>query len=219
MCECAQSHVTTGTSTTGFFFSRTWKKLANGNCYTTDWQTHTHIYIYIYIYMWRYKCRRLSNCFIVGYVFYIDIVAWFTWIGELTAIRMLFNRNDSYRHIIISKILNNFLFNFLNWCFLRETCAYPHFLKWKNHECCLPLNIFSSWVFGFGPAQACILSLRTIRCQHTNPFWTPDPDQVTLIPWRSDGVSWHSRARADSTTHSRLTGIGLWGIDEMYAFV
>ena len=126
--------------------------------------------------------------------------------------RMLFKRNDSYHHLIISKILKSFLFNFPNWCFLRETCAYPHFPMWKNHECCLPLNIFSSWVFGFGPPQAYILCLRTIRCQHTNPFWTPDPGQVTLISWRSDGGCWHSRARADSPTHSRLTGIGLWGI-------
>ena len=122
--------------------------------------------------------------------------------------RMLFNRNDSYHHFIKSKILKSFLFNFPNWCCLRETCAYPHFPMWKHHECYLPLNIFSSWVFGFGPPQACILSLRTIRWQHTSPFWTPDPDKVTLMSWRSDGGCCHSRARADSPTHSRLTGIG-----------
>ena len=126
--------------------------------------------------------------------------------------RMLFNRNDICHHLIMSKTLKSFFFNFTNWCFLRETCAYPHFPMWKNHECCLPLNIFSSWVFGFGPPQACILSLRTIRCQHTNPFWIPDPDQFTLVSWRSDGGCWDSRTRADSPTHSRLTGIGLWGI-------
>ena len=48
--------------------------------------------------------------------------------------RMLFNRDDSYHHLIISKILNGFLFNFPNWCFLRETCAYPHFPMLKNHK-------------------------------------------------------------------------------------
>ena len=52
--------------------------------------------------------------------------------------RMLFNRNDSYHHFIKSKILKSFLFNFPNWCCLRETCAYPHFPKWKHHECYLP---------------------------------------------------------------------------------
>ena len=85
---------------------------------------------------------------------------------------------------------------------------------WKHHECYLPLTIFSSWVFGFGPPQACILSLRTIRWQHTNPFWTPDPDKVTLMSWRSDGGCCHSRARADSPTHSRLTGIGYEALPE-----
>ena len=149
------------------FFRRTWKKLSRGNCYTTDSQTHIYMKI---------KCRKVSNCFMVGYVFQIDIVAWFTWIGEITAVRMLFNGNNSYHHFIISKILKSFLFNFPNWSFLREPCAYPHFQCERITKCCLPLNIFFSWVFGFGPPQVCIMSLRTIRCQHTNPFWTPDPE-------------------------------------------
>ena len=87
--------------------------------------------------------------------------------------RVLFNGNNSYHHFIISKILKSFLFNFSNWSCLREPCACPHFPMWKNHECCLPLNIFSSLFFGFGPPQVCISSLRTIRCQHTQTLSGP----------------------------------------------
>ena len=39
-------------------FNQTWMNLSRGNCYTIDSQTH--------IYVWRYKCRKISNCFIVG---------------------------------------------------------------------------------------------------------------------------------------------------------
>ena len=125
------------------------------------------------------------------------MVAWFTWTGEITAMRMLFNGNDSYHHFIISKILKSFLFNFPNWSCLWEPCAYPYFSMWKNHECCLPLNISSSWVFGFGPPQVWILSLRTIRCQNTNPFWTPDPirslwcleGQMVVVAIRAPGLT------------------------------
>ena len=162
MSECAQSHLTTGTLTTGCFSVGLGR-----NCQEVIVTQLTHKHTY----RWRYKCRKLSNCFIVGY-----FISWFTWIDEITAMRMPFNRNNIYHHFIISKILKSFLFDFPNWSCLRELCAYPHFPMWKSHACYLPLNIFSSRVFEFGPPRACILSLRTIRCQHTNPCWTPDPD-------------------------------------------
>ena len=60
------------------------------------------------------------------------MVAWFNWIGEITAMRMLFNGNNSYHHFIMSKILKSFLFNFPNWSCLWEPCAYPYFPMWKS---------------------------------------------------------------------------------------
>ena len=105
------------------------------------------------------------------------------------------------------------------------------FSKLKLHKgaLCVPTfsNVKESWVLS-SPAYLLLMGLwvwlttgmhfvlRTIRCQYSNPFWTPDPDYVTLMSWRSDGGCCHSRARADSPTHSRLTGIGLWGIDSVH---
>ena len=177
MCECAQSHLTTGTLTTGFFsvgLGRSCQEVI------VTQLTHKHTYT------WRCKCRKLCNWFIVGYVFEIDIVAWFAWIGEITAMRMLFNGNNSYHHFIISKILKSFLFNFPCWSCLREPCAYPHFPMWKNHECCLPLNIFS-WVFGFGPPQACIFVFENYQMPTHKPFLDPWPwlghSDVLKVRW------------------------------------
>ena len=170
-----------------------------------NWLTNTHI--------WRYKYRKLFYCFIVRYVFEIDIVAWFTWKGEIIAMRMLFNGNNGYHHFIMPKILKIFLFNFPNWSCLREHCAYPHFPMWKNHECCLTLNIFSPWVSGLAhhrhafclweqsDANTQTLSgpltlIRSLRCLE---------GQMVFVAISAPGLT--------PFTHSRLTGIGLWSID------
>ena len=111
------------------------------------------------------------------------------------------------------KILKIFLFNFPNWSCLREHCAYPHFPMWKNHECCLTLNIFSPWVSGLAhhrhafclweqsDANTQTLSgpltlIRSLRCLE---------GQMVFVAISAPGLT--------PFTHSRLTGIGLWSID------
>ena len=59
-------------------------------------------------------------------VFEIDMLVWFTWLGEIIEIRMLFNINHSCHNFPISQILNSLPHNFpIEYC-LREPCVCWH---------------------------------------------------------------------------------------------
>ena len=142
-------------------------------------------------------------CFIVEWFFWIDIVAWFTWIGQIIAMRMLFNGNHNYHHSMILKILE-FSLNFPNWRCLTEPCAYPHIPMWKN-------SVVFPWISS--PHG----SLGLAHHRHAYSLWEiSDANTQTLSgPLTLIRSLWCLEGQmlvADSPTHSRLTGIGLWGI-------